>query len=239
MQLLRLPTVGRLCTVIAIRNGIRSVDTNKISKSLLWSKQKFQEYADKPHRMLVHRLKPRPFLSIPDHVVQSDGSPTYCPQTMSGVFGEYYNKLYNCLNKDSQAQFSKDRLDSSLSFVHLPKLSVDQRSSLNQHLPTYKAPDGLPYSYYRTFLPTLILHLLSLYSSLLKGNIPHFSFLHAFVTVILKLGKDTSIPDNYRPIALLNSDYKFFTKILANTLPVTASTNSQRSGGFRSHETYR
>lgn len=52
----------------------------------------------------------------------------------------------------------------------------------------------------------------------MKGTILHPQFLHAHITVIPKPGKDLSLPGNYRPIALLNSDYTIFPKILANRL---------------------
>lgn len=182
--------------------------------------------------MLVNKLNPRPSLSIPDHIVQHDGTPTYSPQTMSKVFGDFYNKLYNCLCSDPLTQFTQEKLDTFVSSLQLPQIYPEQQSSLNSPitaeeladviklLPSHKAPspDGLPYSYYKTFFPTLALHMLNLFSSLLKGTLPHSQFLHAHIIVIPKPGKDPSIPDNYRPIALLNSDYKIFTKTLANRL---------------------
>lgn len=99
-------------------------------------------------------------------------------------------------------------------------LTPEELAEVVKHLPTHKSPGihGLPYSYYKTFLPILSPLLLSLFTSLLKGTVLHPQFLHAHIRVILKPDKDPSLPDNYRPIALLNSDYKIFTKILANRL---------------------
>lgn len=208
MHLLRSPTIARVREVVSVRNRIKSLDMSTISKSMLWSR--FFEYANKPHRMLVHKLKPRPYLSIPDHLVQPDGTPTYCPQSMYKVFGEFYNKLYNCLSSDPMTQFTQEKFDSFISSLQLPQLSPDQRSSLNapitaeeladviKLLPSHKtpAPDGLPYSYYKAFLPTLSPHMLNLFASLLKGTLPHPQFLHAHITVILKPNKVPSIPDN-------------------------------------------
>lgn len=231
-SLLTSPTVVRLRTVVSLRNQLRSLTMSKIDKSLLWSKQKFYEYSNKPHKMLVNKLKPRPFQSFPDFLRQADGTPTYCPLTMSNLFEEFYQHLYNGLQTDPNYSFTKEKFDLFFKCLQLPKLSPEHLTSLNsivtpeeleevvKHLPTQKfpGPDVLPYSYYKTFLPILSPHMISLFASLFKGTTPHPQFLHAHISVIPKPGKDPSIPENYRPIASLNSDYKIFTKILANRL---------------------
>lgn len=172
-----------------------------IAKSLFWAKQKFYEYSNKP--MLVSRLKPRPFHSFPDHLRQPDGTPTHCPQTMARVFSKFYDKLYNCLNPPHHPPFNHETFDAFLADIKLPKLTkmdlqklnasiaVEELAATIKHLPSHKSPgqDGLPYSYYKAFLPILTPHLLSLYNSLLQGEIPHPSFMHSFITVIPKPGK--------------------------------------------------
>lgn len=90
-----------------------------------------------------------------------------------------------------------------MSSLDLPKLSIAQNSMLNtpvtveeiaaviKALPAHKSPgpDGLPYVYYKIFSPILNPHLQTLYTSLLKGSIPHSQFLHAHITIIPKPAK--------------------------------------------------
>lgn len=91
---------------------------------------------------------------------------------------------------------------------------MEEIAKVVKNLPAHKSPgpDGLPYIYYKTFSLTLNLYLQCRYSSLLKGSIPHSHFLYAYITVIPKPGKDPYLPDHYRPIALLNLDYKILIK---------------------------
>lgn len=72
-------TVAWLRAVTSLRNQIKSLDISGIVKSLLWVKQKFYEFSNKPHSMLVSRLNPRPFYYFPDHLKQSDGMPSCLP----------------------------------------------------------------------------------------------------------------------------------------------------------------
>lgn len=91
--------------------------------------------------------------------MQANGPPTYCPLTMSKVIGEFYHKLYNCLNTDPNHLFTQEKFDSFFESLHMPKISSTHLASLNstippeelaevvKNLPTHKSPgqDGLPY----------------------------------------------------------------------------------------------
>lgn len=164
--------------------------------------------------MLVHKLKPRPYTSTPDFLLQSDGNPTYCTWTISKIFGEFYQKRYNCLSADPNSQFTTEKCKTFVDSLNLLTLSPDNFSGLNapitveeiteviKHLLSHKSPgpDGLPYLYYKTFLQTLALHIVKLFACLMKGNIPNTQFLHAFITVIPKPEKDPTICKNYYPL---------------------------------------
>ena len=77
--------------------------------------------------------------------------------------------------------------------------------------------DGLMAEFYKTFALTLQDDLKELYSEISgKGRMPE-SMRQAVITCIYKKGKMEDIT-NWRPISLLNYDYKILAKILANRL---------------------
>lgn len=74
-------------------------------------------------------------------------------------------------------------------------------------------------------LPTCITQFLgtSLFLStilLLGDGLSQSNMLHSYITMIPKPNKDPLDFSNYRPIGLLNSDHKIFTKMLANRLSI-------------------
>lgn len=79
-------------------------------------------------------------------------------------------------------------------------------------------PDGLTIQYYKTLLPSLDTHLVKILNELSKGGTFHNSTLQAQISVIPKDGKDPTQCGSYRPISLLNTDLKLFTKIIASRL---------------------
>ena len=88
---------------------------------------------------------------------------------------------------------------------------------------TNKSPgsDGLTVEFFRRFwsdIGPILVEVLNY--SLDKGLLPQ-SLRQAVITVLHKSGKDASFVKNYRPISLLNTDYKIMTKSLANRMNTT------------------
>ena len=73
-------------------------------------------------------------------------------------------------------------------------------------------PDGLTAEFYKTFCDILSDILLELYEEVSEGIIPR-SMTEA-VTVLIPKEGDVHSPSNYRPITLLNVDYKLMTKTI-------------------------
>lgn len=99
--------------------------------------------------------------------------------------------------------------------------STDEEIELTiKSLPSHKAPgpDVFPYEYYKTFLPLLLPYLRKLFNAFLQDTPIPLEMQRSFISLIPKPDKDPSLCANYRPIALLNSDLKIFTKLLSNHL---------------------
>ena len=84
--------------------------------------------------------------------------------------------------------------------------------------PENKSPgtDGLTTEFYKHFWPQIKTHLIESYNISLKHGSLSIGQKQGIITLIPKLGKDSSLLKNWRPITLLNQDYKYLAKCLAN-----------------------
>ena len=106
------------------------------------------------------------------------------------------------------------------------KTALDSPISLNEceealkTMPENKSPgqDGLSYEFYKTLWPTIgpIFHK-TLQYSLNKGELS-LSQRRAVITLLQKRGKNEAFIKNWRPISLLNCDYKILTKIISRRI---------------------
>lgn len=128
------PTVEGLHKVVALHNQLKSLAYSKAAKSLMWAKQKFYEFSNKLHKMLVNKLRLRPFHSFPELLIQKYGTPTHCPQTMTKTFGDFYKELYNCLTPEKHFNFTQDKFDRFVRDLSLPKLTTSDLEKLTTRL---------------------------------------------------------------------------------------------------------
>ena len=99
-------------------------------------------------------------------------------------------------------------------------ITAEELSTVVRRLPPRRSPgpDGLPYEWYRTYLPFLTPHLLELFNGILRGDDPPASWFATTLTLLPKPDRDHTQLRNWRPITLANCDAKIFSKILANRL---------------------
>lgn len=141
-----------------------------------------------------------------------------------------------------------------MSQTNLPSLSEKQNESLiaeiterelilsitNLKANKSPGPDGFPAEWYKKFkseLSQLLLKILN--SALREGKIPQ-SWKEATISVIPKEGKDHTNCSSFRPISVLNTDYKIFTSILAKRLEkiLPSLINTDQTGFITQRQTH-
>lgn len=79
-------------------------------------------------------------------------------------------------------------------------------------------PDGISYEFYSVYFEMLKNDMLELFNRYLDGSLkPPKEFTAGIITLIPKVNQADNL-NEFRPISMLNTDYKIFTKILANRL---------------------
>lgn len=78
--------------------------------------------------------------------------------------------------------------------------------------------DGYPSEFYKLFREIILPMLKESFNYVLNGGEPPVSWRQAVISVIPKPGKDKTNCSSYRPISVLNIDYRLFASILAKRL---------------------
>uniref|UniRef100_A0A803SP10 Reverse transcriptase domain-containing protein n=1 Tax=Anolis carolinensis TaxID=28377 RepID=A0A803SP10_ANOCA len=208
-----------------LRKQMTSLDLEEMANKLKFLKQQHFQNANKPGKWLAWKIrKEKKARTITE--INSDGIRYTTEQEIADQFNKFYSKLY------SKDNIRKDKIGEFLSIQKLPKITEKQREFLNKditekeiqrainNMESNKAPgpDGLNGLYYKTFAEELTPHLKKIMNEILDNKKVPDTWRYATITVIPKDGQDPRLVKNYRPISLLNSDYKIFTNILAERL---------------------
>jgi endonuclease/exonuclease/phosphatase family metal-dependent hydrolase len=157
-------------------------------------------------------------------ITDENNTETTDPKQVKKIFTDYYTRLYKREATDTDRQnkyltYTKPLPDCDRNKIDTPIQLDDIKKSIKK-LNDNKAPgpDGLTAEFYKTFATDLTPLLFHTFSEMHTLEQAHENFNTSYITLIGKPGTDHKLTKNYRPISLLNTDYKILTKILVAKL---------------------
>lgn len=196
--------------------------TDRTVELLLQSRSQSYEHGDKASKLLAHQLRQKSASHcIPQ--IKTDYGITTDPLEINNAFKNFYTSLYSydhSASPDFDAFFtnletplideaSAQSLENPITLVELNTAMI---SLQNGKCP---GPDGYPIEFFKKFWIKLAPLLLDMFNESFKsGDLPR-TLSQAFISLILKKDKDPLLCSSYRPISLLNVDFKLLSKLLA------------------------
>ncbi len=113
-------------------------------------------------------------------------------------------------------------------------ISGDELKTIMKSFKKNKSPgnDGITIEFYEKFWDLIEEDFVGCFQDVFKEGLLSTSQRQAIITLLEKPGKDRSLIKNWRPISLLNVDYKIVSKVLATRLKQVLPTviHSDQSG---------
>ena len=207
-----------------VKSQLMTLDYQRIRGNQLRSKAKWIETNEQPSRFFFQKERQRAVKKTCQALRTKDGRKV---TDQVGIMAEqvrFYKELYSKVPTDSKAQ---DRLLNLLD----RKLTEEQRDSCEglvteaecyvalKSLSAGKTPgsDGLPKEFYVTFWDLLKQDFVEMVNECDTMGIMPESLRQALISLLYKKD-DPELLKNWRPISLLNVDYKIFTKVLVQRI---------------------
>ena len=219
-----------------VKNEIDSYETRDAQRSAFRCKREWIRLGEKPSKYFLN-LEKRNYTKKTMYVVtKKDGSLTKDYREILNVQHQFYEELYT---RDNRVSFNMTN-DSNIKLDITQKMWFEETLTKNElfdalmTLKSGKCPgsDGLSLAFYRKFWNVLSEPLFRcLCSSITNGKL-HPSARRGIINLIPKKGKSGLQVKDWRPISLLNYDFKLYAKAIANRLEVATDLIGKQQNGF-------
>ena len=206
-----------------IKDKIKEIEIENLKGSLIRSKSLHLE-GEKPSKYFLYRELCNNKKKTIKKIINKDGTAVQESGEILECFRDYFANLFRDEPVDNVI------IDDLL--TNLPTINEDERKVLGSSITNdeiveslnsfqnNKSPgsDGLTKEFYLAFINILLPILTKLFDIIFKtGNLSK-SQKNSYISVLCKDEKNSEILGNYRPISLLNVDYKILTKALSRRL---------------------
>uniref|UniRef100_A0A673FPW0 Reverse transcriptase domain-containing protein n=1 Tax=Sinocyclocheilus rhinocerous TaxID=307959 RepID=A0A673FPW0_9TELE len=202
------------------------LSTSHAENLLLRTKSRYYEEGDKAGRLLALQLRQESTSHLIPQIRTPSGITTD-PILINNHFKNYYTSLYA-----SEQTVNSSDFDNFFSTLNIPTVNsnlVDQlevpinieeliQAATSLQCGKCPGPDGYPVEFYKKFMNKLAPILIEMYNESLKLLKLPQTLNQASISLILKKNKDPLECSSYRPVSLLNVDFKLLSKLLSMRL---------------------
>ena len=215
---------NQVSNVNKLESALEAVINNECEGAKVRSRARWIEEGEKPTRFFFRLERKRAEKNIFKSLFNESGEEKFSRDDIELVLVDFYKALFSkdSLNMQIQTQIIDD-LDLSLSDLEREQceglFTKDELSAALKGLQTGKSPgsDGLPVEFYSAFWDLLCDPLLSVLNDCFRVGSLCASQREALLRLIYKKD-DKRLAKNWRPISLLNCDYKLASKIITDRL---------------------
>ena len=207
-----------------ISKRLKDLKEEKIKGQIIRSKVQYLEEGEKSSRYFFQLEKTRGKSKLFDRVENEEGKIVNSIEDILDAQVKFYEKLYQeGETSENDQEFFIDKIEKKLSIEDKDELDrpfeIEELTKVVQELQNNKSPgsDSLTSEFYKKFWPILKNDFLELTEEIKRTGKMSKSQRLAILTLLYKDGEKEKLK-NWRPISLLNTDYKIITKVLANRL---------------------
>jgi exonuclease III len=212
----------------SIKEQLNELEAERSKGTILRSKAKWIEEGEKPTKYFFSLEKQNYIKKHVRKLKLPDGSTTTDPEEILQIQKSFYETLYTAKQSNNETEIAYfmrgtvPMLSENLKMSCEGKVTVEECHKNLKQFKNNKSPgnDGLTAEFYKTFWPTIANTLIQCYNYLYEHGELSNSQKQAIISLIEKQGKDREFIQNWRPISLLNVDYKILTKTLASRIKV-------------------
>ena len=207
-----------------LKADLEQIHLNKAQGAIIRSRAQWSEEGEKSTAYFFNLEKQNAIKKSIRRLVYKEKEITN-PDDILKAMKEYYEEIYSWKKID----FSKTDIFTNMAIPKLNRedqekceglISLDECSKVLHTLAKNKAPgnDGLQIEFYIEFWKELGHLLIKSYNYSFANGLLSTSQRQACITLLSKNGKDRLSIENWRPISLLNVDYKIMSKCIAERI---------------------